>query len=267
MAVDGLFKLDDKAFDILGQSPPASGDKRLKDITIQHLLDHRGGRDKDNSPNYDPMFDPLKIAVTLGRPAPAKPRDIVDYMLSQPLQHNPGEEYHYSNFGYCVLGRIIEKKSGRSYIEELKQRVGQPLGMNSLALGHTLVEARNPLEPMYFSYDGAAENVFDPKGNKVAWPDGGFHLEAMDAHGALIASAPDLAKFSRAYLVDGTLRVGAATSNPHTGSLAGTFSFMAWRNNDVQLVVLFNQRGSGSDQQAIMNQIYRVADGITNWPN
>jgi hypothetical protein len=88
----------------------------------------------------------------------------------------------------------------------------------------------------------------------------------MDSHGGLIASAPDMVKFARAYLAEGTPRNGVATSAEHTGALAGTFTFMARRNKDVQLVVLFNQRGSDSDQKAIMNQIYRVADGITNWP-
>jgi CubicO group peptidase (beta-lactamase class C family) len=266
MVADKLFKLDDKAFDLLGVSPTASGDKRLKDITVEQLLNHRGGWDKDNPPKYDPMFDSLKIAAALGQPAPAKPKDIVDYMLGQPLQHKPGDEYHYSNFGYCVLGRIIEKKSGRSYIDELKRRVCRPLGMSTLAVGHTSVGLRNPTEPMYFSDQRVAVNVFDPKGNKIAWPDGGFHLEAMDSHGGLIASAPDMVKFARAYLADGTPRAGMATSGPHTGALAGTFTFMAWRNKDVQLVVLFNQRSSDSDHKAIMNEIYRVADGVTNWP-
>lgn len=266
MIADGKFKLDDKAFALLGLAPTLAGDQRLKDITIDHLLGHRGGWDRDSGPKYDPMFDPLNIAKALGRPAPAKAKDVVDYMLGQPLQHKPGDEYHYSNFGYCVLGRVVEKKAGQSFVAELKKRIGTPLGMNTLALGHSLKGGRSPSEPEYVSTEGSAVNVFDPKGPKVSWPDGGFHLEAMDSHGALICSAPDLLKFARKYYIDGRPRTGMEGPSNHTGALPGTFTLLAWRKNDVQIAVLFNNRGSSADQTAIIDALYKVSDGIINWP-
>ena len=54
-------------------------------------------------------------------------------------------------------------------------------------------------ETRYYTPDNQeASSVFPDGPRKVPWPYGGFHLEAMDAHGAWIASAVDLARFAAA---------------------------------------------------------------------
>jgi N-acyl-D-amino-acid deacylase len=58
------------------------------------------------------MFFPVEIAKSLGVPSPAGPGDIVRFMTTRSLDFDPGTRYAYSNFGYCVLGRVIEKISG-----------------------------------------------------------------------------------------------------------------------------------------------------------
>ena len=81
-----------------------------KRITTRHLLQHTGGWDRDKS--FDPMFRPREISRTLGVASPPGPRDILRYRLGQPFEFDPGTRYAYSNFGYCVLGRVIEKVTG-----------------------------------------------------------------------------------------------------------------------------------------------------------
>ena len=44
-------------------------------------------------------------------------RAAIGYMLRRPLQFEPGARDAYSNFGYCLLGRVIEKVTGKSYEE------------------------------------------------------------------------------------------------------------------------------------------------------
>lgn len=88
-------------------------DVRQREITIRHLLEHRGGWDRDKS--FDAMFEPVRFAKLLDVPAPAGPREVIRAMLRQKLDFNPGERYAYSNFGYCLLGRVIEKLSGMTY--------------------------------------------------------------------------------------------------------------------------------------------------------
>ena len=38
---------------------------------------------------------------------PARPEHIIRYMLGRKLDFDPGQNYKYSNFGYCLLGRVI----------------------------------------------------------------------------------------------------------------------------------------------------------------
>ena len=93
----------------------------------------RGGWDRDKS--FDPMFIPIKIAKTFGTEPPANQEQIIRYMLTQPLDFDPGEREAYSNFGYCVLGRVIEKVSGKPYGKYVQEEVLAPLGIHDMRLG------------------------------------------------------------------------------------------------------------------------------------
>ena len=86
-------------------------DERWKRVTVRQLLQHTGGWDRDRS--FDPMFRPGPIAESLGEPAPASAGAVIRYMLGQPLDFDPGTRHAYSNFGYCLLGRVIEQISGQ----------------------------------------------------------------------------------------------------------------------------------------------------------
>src|SRR5580700_8452025 len=113
----GKIKLDDKVFEVLKLEQPKSVnfDERWKQVTIRHLLQHTGGWDKEKS--FDPLNHSWQIVKELNSKQPVTPSEIVRYMLGKPLQFDPGSEYHYGNFGYCLLGRVIEKVSGLSYEE------------------------------------------------------------------------------------------------------------------------------------------------------
>ena len=87
-------------------------DPRLQEITIRQCLQHTGGWNRDVS--GDPMFRSVDIARAVGAPAPARQEAIIRYMFGQPLDFAPGASYAYSNFGYCLLGRVIEKVTGRA---------------------------------------------------------------------------------------------------------------------------------------------------------
>ena len=59
------------------------------------------------------------------------PQQIIDLVQEEPLQFDPGKEMSYSNSGYLVLGLIIEKISGITYGEFMKQHIFHPLEMHS----------------------------------------------------------------------------------------------------------------------------------------
>jgi N-acyl-D-amino-acid deacylase len=263
---EGKLSLDTKAFPLLGLTPPPGQqpDARLNDITIGHLLEHKGGWDSKQT--IDPMFRPLKIAAALKGPGPAGPVDMIRYMIGQPLQFDPGSKTSYSNFGFCVLGRVIEKVSGQTYLAYVQKNIFAPLGARSIELGRSLPPYRNPREPIYF-HAGKGRNVLDPESKEeVPEPDGTFYLEAMDAHGGLIASSRDMVRFLDAYWISGEPRQGNGRTYVFFGQLSGTFTMAMQRPNGVNIAAFFNQDAdpSGLDYFALRDRMREVADRQTS---
>jgi len=290
---EGKFKLDDKAFALLPHKPhmrkDAKVDARLKQITIRHLLQHRGGWDRAQS--MDAMFQPVRIAHALGKQPPADADDIIRFMRSWPVDFAPGARYAYSNLGYNVLGRIIEEKTGKSYEEYVRFKVLKPLGITAMRIGKTLPAGRAKDEVRYYTRgDRTGLSVMASNfGKSVPRPYGTWHLEAMDSHGAWIASVIDLVRFGSAVgnfkksKILSPRSIAAMTQRPegaagldskgkpkpifyglgwfvrpagdkpsrwHTGSLDGTAALLALRHNDLCWAVLFNTRATPKGSHA-----------------
>lgn len=198
----GKLKLGDRVFDLLPHEPhlPHGGqpDPRLQQITIRQLLQHTGGWDRDVS--IDPMFQPVKIAHSLGVAPPAQPDHVIRFMMGWQLDFDPGTRHAYSNFGYCVLWRVIEQVTGRGYEAHVRQDVLEPLGIRFMRIGKTLPQGRADREVCYYAgrrRTGVAV-VGDHFAAQVPRPYGAWYLEAMDSHGGWIASAVDLLRFALA---------------------------------------------------------------------
>ena len=160
----GKLHLNDKVFHVLELKVPVPDDlsvkfdERWKSVTILDLLQHRGGWDRDKS--IDPMFRSPDICQEMKVKPPADPEAIIHYMLRRPLDFDPGERYAYSNFGYCLLGRVIEKVSEKRYEEYVKEKVLAPLGIERMRLGKTLPNERAKGEVKY--YDGVRTAIMGP---------------------------------------------------------------------------------------------------------
>ena len=191
----GLLTLDDRVCDRLDLKPTA--DERWQRITVRQLLQHTGGWDRDKS--GDPMFWAARIAKAERIPSPPRQWDIIRYMLTQPLDFEPGSKSVYSNFGFCLLGRVIEKVSGQSYEAYVQEHVLAPVGVSDMRLGQTRLTARAPREVRYYTDPGSGPSVFPPVGKQVPWQYGGWCIEDMDSHGGWLASAGDLVKFAMAF--------------------------------------------------------------------
>lgn len=268
----------------------AEKDARLAEITIRQLLEHRGGWDRDLS--FDPMFRPVLIAETLRLQPPAGPAQVIEYMLSQRLDFSPGERYAYSNFGYCLLGRAIEKASNMPYEEYVQKRVLRPLGIRDMRVGKTL-EAFPGEVRYYDEMDRKGKAVLGPDfGKEVPLPYGAWYLEAMDAHGGWIASAVDLVRFASAFddpkhcPILGEAMIAEMFQRPrfpgqtgdskptyyacgwsvrpvgvegkcnawHNGALAGTSTLLVRRHDGLDWAVLFNARNN-SEGRALASEV------------
>lgn len=192
--------LDDRICTLLPHQPHVDDgggvDPRWQSVTIGHLLQHCGGWDRDVS--IDPMFQSIAIADRLGVAAPAGPDDITRFMLGWPLDFEPGSRYAYSNFGYCVLGRVIEQIAGVPYELHVRSTLLQPLGIERMRLGKTLPEERCAGEVCYYMprRETGLAVVGQPLARQVPRPYGTWYLEAMDAHGGWVGSAIDLVRFA-----------------------------------------------------------------------
>ncbi|HLK97914.1 MAG TPA: serine hydrolase domain-containing protein, partial [Hymenobacter sp.] len=268
----GLLRLDSPVFGpggILSDSSYGTiTDKRVKQITIRHLLEHSAGWDREVS--RDVMFDPVTIARIMQVYPPADSKSIIRYALSQPLDFPPGTRYAYSNVGYCVLGRVIEKLTGLAYEEYVTTSILHPLGIEMMRIGASVPTTAETEEVRYYaaSNQPLVPSIFSNR-IRVPWAYGGFYLEAMDAHGGWIASAPDLLRFLVA--VDGLATkpdilspatvalmstptaalqsgyglgwwVNSEGSWTHTGALPGTSTLLERTRDGYTWAVLFNRR-------------------------
>lgn len=91
----GKLGIDARVVDLLdvrqGGEPVAPGDPRLRQVTVRHLLQHRGGWDRERS--FDPMFRSVRIAREFGAEPPAGPALILASMWKRPLDFDPGQRY------------------------------------------------------------------------------------------------------------------------------------------------------------------------------
>lgn len=252
----GMLSLDDAVFGdngILGNdfgAPPAGS---LKDqITVRHLLNHTSGW--INSPD-DPMFRANDLTQA---------QLIRDLLANRPLVYTPGTQEAYLNFGYSVLGRVIEKVTGTSYETYIKEMVA-PMGISTLEIAGNTWEERLPGEVKYY------QAGFNPYSMNVA---------RMDAHGGWVATATDLARFM--VRIDRNMHVPDIVSSSlqamyfgdsfwvHTGSLPGTSSLLVRLDNTFSFVVLANTR-TEDDYDRILEELYTVVrDHILirgKWPS
>jgi len=204
----GKLSLDAGVWELLQLPEPS--DRRWKRVTILHLLQHTGGWNRDEK--FDPMFRSAEIARALRVPPPATPAHIIRYMLGQPLDFDPGSRFAYSNFGYCLLGRVVETVSGAPYETYVQREVLAPLGITRMRLGKTLPAERAAGEVAYYGQERYGAAVMGAVGGRVPAPYGTWSLEAMDSHGGWLASAVDLVRFACAFDVPEQCRI----LRPHT---------------------------------------------------
>ena len=116
----GRLKLDNRVFGpdfILGEDYQTPSDRgSIEKITIEHLLTHTAGGWTNDS--HDPMFLNPQMDH----------RELIAWTLqNMPLTDEPGKRFAYSNFGYCILGRVIEKIAGLPYPNIIPRQYCQPM--------------------------------------------------------------------------------------------------------------------------------------------
>lgn len=255
-------------------------DDRIYDITVQHLLEHSGGWDRNISciPNppspypwnfnsCDPIVFPLHVTEVLGESNPVSKQALVRFLMEKGVNFDPGTQYQYSNIGYLTLGLIIEELTGMSYEAYVKSKVLDPIGSFDMYNAKNLLEDKREREGEYVGNGFTNLDIFG-NGTMVPWEYGGMSVAAMDAHGGWIASARDLTRLLVA--VDGfstkpdilstssiqTMTTASAVNSNysfgwtvnsadnwwHTGAIDGTASLWARTSGGYTWAIILNKR-------------------------
>lgn len=140
---NGQLKLDGKVSEYLPEFPKTKGDK----ITINHLLTHRAGlRDVSDFPRSGSNFPAITAKINAGF---VNTEELVKFIGEYDLLFEPGTAFRYSNDGYIVLGRIIEKITGKPFETVLKDNILTPFDMKNSGMAYP----NNVLKNKAYGYD------------------------------------------------------------------------------------------------------------------
>lgn len=263
----GRLRLDDKVFGaggVLGTdygTPPYK--PFLEDITIEHLLTHTGGWQKDVN---DPMFShpgmnhAQLISWTVDNTPPTTP---------------PGEAYFMSNFGFCLLGRVIEKVTRQTYADYVRAAILEPCGITDMRLAGNRRSERMRGEVVYY-----AESPADAYRQDVA---------RTDSNGGWIATAGDLVRFAthiESLLKPETIATMTTPSSVnrhyakgweisnggnwwHNGTITGTSAILVRTKSCFSWAALANARKNAPNQfkvvQALDRMVWDMVREVKGW--
>jgi len=295
---NGQLDLEDKVFGPAGWLNEPQylqyTDKRVERITVRHLLTHTSGW---NHRRFDPAFAPLVVAGQFRKKEAAGTEDLIRYALGNKLDFKPGSKYSYSNTGYCILGKVIEKASGMPYEDYVQFSLLHPLGISNMHIGKSFPEEMPDEEVMYY-VNGKPQMypAYDRSGLRVPLQYGGNNIELLGPAGGWIASAPELIKlvvamdgFSSHPDILSRQSVKAMTRHEkkinallgwrgtdgrgtwwRTGTLAGTSALVMRFSNETNWVILLNTTSSDNKSRThneLSRAIYQCLVLVKEWPS
>jgi D-alanyl-D-alanine carboxypeptidase len=156
-------------------------------VTVHHLLSHSSGL-----PEYVYTFK-----IDFSRTQNENNRDILHYVGGKPLAFTPGSKFDYNNTGYMLLGMIIEKVSGKTYADFMKQELFEPNDLKNTkiaayqeALDMQLGKSNIGPKRYYVIPTGTENPKFVPVGSEI--------VVAPNADGGAMSNVEDLIKWNAA---------------------------------------------------------------------
>ena len=180
-------------------------DPRLFEITVDHLLQHKGGFGMGAG---DPMFNTKDIIAARHLPGPPSNEELTEIVLGRKIAFTPGKGFRYSNFGYMLLSLVIERVTGRSYWDFVTEEVLHPAGCFRFRPATNYYEERSEDEVRYYGPDNEPVEEYNGSGRMVERVYGGSNVNGLMGAGGWCASASDLARL-----------VAATDKYPHVGNI------------------------------------------------
>jgi len=264
----GKFSLTSKVFGASTLLGTTYGTKaysaRLKNITVQHLLEHTSGLSNDGG---DPMFMNYDL----------NQKQLIDWVLdNRAVKNAPGTTYEYYNFGYILLGRIIEKYSSQTFETYLQTSIFNNSPQTSMmSVGGDTLAARKANEVVY--YPSSAYNLrvrrMDANGGLIARPIDlvgimtkvdGFTFKSNILSSSTITTmwTPSTANsgYGKGWIVDSSYR-------GHNGAMTGTIAFLVRRNDAFSFAFTVNTRPANDSFAFQLKGIMdSIVTSVGTWP-
>ena len=204
---EGRLSLDAKVFGpkgILSDTiySNAITDERLYELTVDHLLVHKGGF----ATRYgDPMFNIRDIMTADSLTEAPRGADLARRVLRRRLAAAPGEMRRYSNFGYMLLSLVVEKVVGKDYWDYVTCDLLGDVCTGGFYPATNYLSERYDCESQYYAPDTVLVEEYNGSGKMVPRVYGGTDVYGLMGAGGWLASAPAIARLVA--VIDGDSRV------------------------------------------------------------
>jgi CubicO group peptidase (beta-lactamase class C family) len=211
---EGKLKYDDLLAKYLSLFPTEPGNK----ITIQQLVEMSSGLG-------DYMMNPAFREISN---TDFRINDVLNIIKTEPLLFDPGTGKRYSNSGFVVLGALIEKITGKSYEENLRSRIAEPLGLKNIC--YTKAEKSQRPDRAFgtrINFDGMKSSIDDITNSL---PDGSIYTDEKDLLTFIEAKRTGHMPSGEKYGEKGMFAGGTQTWNSLIGYNSSGFSLVIMAN-------------------------------------
>jgi CubicO group peptidase (beta-lactamase class C family) len=261
-------------------------DKRMKKIKVIDLLTHKSCI---STPLGDPCFNLHLVTDKLNKELPLTMDDMIEYATRCRLRGTPGSQYKYSNLGYVILSKVIEKVTGTDYESYMKDSIFAPIACYDFHLSENFNEDRKENETSYYEVKEAEEYpAVDGSERWALKSNGGNDVKLLSGAGGWTASPAEILRFIAA--VDSSITdlnilskpsLEMMTENPNpigwsctknswlrSGTMAGTNALVKRQKNGYTWVFVANTSSwQGYKFNSIINRdISRYIARVKEWP-
>ncbi len=247
---EGKINLDEKMTAYLKKYRKDTGDK----VTIHHLLTHTSG-----IPSYTgyPGFwsDSSRNPYTID--------ELIEKFCSGDLEFEPGSRYLYNNSGYVLLAKIIEEVTGKSYENNIQERIFNKIGMKDSYLEKPELIIKNRasgydmegvelVNTRYFDVRNAigAGNIVSTTYDLYLWDQALYTDKILSDESKRKIYTPFLANYGYGWSI---VKADSITIYSHGGGINGFSSFITRIEADKKLIVVLNNIGSAPSLQISTN--------------
>lgn len=227
-------------------------------ITLENLLTHTSG-----IYNYTNDIGPEDSAIVCN---PINKKLVTDIIFQHKPSFDPGKQFQYSNSNYYLTGLIIEKVSGKSYEENVRDIIFRPLQMShslfdfkhssdtNIATGYQTINDTTEIEATAWRWDStvtyAAGAIFSTTGDMYKWAKAIAKMEILSPDSWTDALKPHLQNYGYGWYIDSMY--GHKTI-AHGGGIPGFTAYMSYFPDDDITIILLTNEGWFNEGLATIN--------------